>query len=125
MVTCPNHFRNITSKIRVVGVDDGAFQTGRKDAQRAPVLAVLFQNLHILSVRIGSMEVDGRDANRVLVSLLRPMRFDVTMLSGISFAGFNLVDMGKLAHDTRRPVIAVTGEQPDNNAVRRALRDHF
>jgi endonuclease V-like protein UPF0215 family len=47
------------------------------------------------------------------------------MLSGISFAGFNVIDIAELAQSTRKPVIAITGSRPDNAAVRRALRKHF
>lgn len=113
------------SEIRIVGVDDGAFQADRKHSQRALILAVLFQGLRILAVRIGSIDVDGSDANSALVCLLRSMRFDAIMLSGISFGGFNLVNIERLAHDLHNPVIAVTGERPDNASVRRALRGHF
>ena len=91
----------------------------------APLLAVLFEDSQISSVKMGRIEVDGRDANRVVRSLLRSMRFDAVMLSGISFGGFNLINIDKLAHDTRKPVIALTGDKPDNKAVRTALRDHF
>lgn len=125
MATCPNPSRNITAKIRAVGVDDGAFHADEGNARQTLLLAVLFQDLHISTLRVGFIQVDGRDANRVLASLLRPIAFDVIMLSGISFAGFNLVDINQLARDTRRPVVAVTGERPDNHAVRKALRGHF
>lgn len=112
------------SRIRVVGVDDGAFTTN-KSKQRALLLAVLFQNRRILAIEIGSIKVDGTDANDVLAFLLKSIRFDVVMLSSISLGGFNLVNIRELAYDTRKPVIAVTGERPDNNAVRKALLDHF
>lgn len=112
------------SRIRVVGVDDGAFTTN-KSKQRALLLAVLFQNCHILAIEIGTIKVDGTDANNVLAFLLKSIRFDVVMLSSISLGGFNLVNIRELAHDTRKPVIAVTGERPDNKAVRKALLDHF
>jgi endonuclease V-like protein UPF0215 family len=78
-----------------------------------------------MNSEVGLVQVDGTDANRVLMKLLKRMRYDVIMLSGISFAGFNVVDIGNLAASTQRPVIAITGEKPDNQAVRVALRDHF
>lgn len=111
--------------MRTIGIDDGPFQAGNGRSQRALVLGVLFRDLRISTVRAGLVRVDGTDSNRVLASMLRPLRFDVTLISGISLGGFNLVDIHKLACDTHRPVIAVIGERPDNDAVRRALRDHF
>jgi endonuclease V-like protein UPF0215 family len=47
------------------------------------------------------------------------------MLSGISFGGFNLVDMKRLARSSGRPIIAVIREKPSNKAVYDALRKHF
>lgn len=111
--------------MRVIGIDDGTFQLNNRGSQRALVLAVLCRDLRISAIRAGSVRVDGTDSNRVLGSMLRPLRFDVTLMSGLSLGGFNLVDIHKLACDTQGPVIALTGERPDNKAVRRALRDHF
>jgi endonuclease V-like protein UPF0215 family len=93
--------------------------------QRTLLVAVLFHKLRVLDVRVGRIQVDGRDANKILTSLLRALRHDVVMLSGISFGGFNVVDIAALSKAVRRPVIAITGERPDNEAVREALRQHF
>jgi len=117
--------KNTTPSVRVVGVDDGAFRANKRVQQRTLLAAVLFRGLHVDALRLGRIEVDGRDANEVLVSLLRSLRFDAVMLSGISFGGFNLVNIAQLAKAARRPVIAVAGERPDNSAVRKALRMHF
>ncbi len=117
--------RNTTPSLRIVGVDDGAIPAIRRANQYALLVAVLFQGSTISEVRLGRIEVDGRDANRVLDSLLKNLRFDVVMLSGISFGGFNLVDIHQLTRSTRKPVIAISGEKPDNPAVLRALRKHF
>jgi endonuclease V-like protein UPF0215 family len=111
--------------LRIVGVDDGAIPAIRRPKQYALLVAVLFQGSTISDVRIGRIEVDGRDANRVLNSLLKNLPFDVVMLSGISFGGFNLVDIHQLNRSTRKPVIAISREKPDNPAVLRALRKHF
>lgn len=120
-----NLSRNTRRSARIVGVDDGAFPAGRRGKEHALLAAVLFQNSAISAVRLGCIQVDGRDANRVLAPILKTMRYDLLMLSGISFGGFNIVDIVELARSTRKPVIAITGEKPDNAAVRRALQKHF
>ena len=117
--------RNTSRNIRIVGVDDGAFSSNRKIKHLALLVAVLFQNSTISDLRLGRIEVDGNDANEVLLSMLRTLRFDAVMLSGISFGGFNLIDIAALAKSTRKPVIAITKEKPNNAAVRSALRKHF
>jgi len=111
--------------IRIVGVDGGAIPARRKTGEHTVLVAVVLQGPRISTVRIGRIQVDGTDANRVLAALLKPMVFDIVMLSGVSFGGFNLVDMKRLALDTRKPVIAVIGRKPNNMAVRSALRKHF
>ncbi len=120
-----NPSRNTRRSARIVGVDDGAFPAGKRDKEHALLAAVLFQNSTISAIRLGRIQVDGRDANRVLASILKTMRYDLLMLSSISFGGFNIVDIAELARSTRKPVIAITGEKPNNAAVRRALQKHF
>jgi endonuclease V-like protein UPF0215 family len=111
--------------MRIVGVDDGAFHPSKEVKQNALLLAVVFENLRISNLRASRIEVDGRDANDVLATLLKSAKCDVIMLSGISFGGFNVVDIAGLARVLDKPVIAVTGDRPHNEAVRKALRDHF
>lgn len=118
-------YRSTRHDLKIVGVDDGTFPLVRKPGQRALLVAVLFHHSRISSVKLGRILVDGRDANQKLASILKPLTFDVTMLSGISFGGFNLVDIAELAKSTHRPVIAISREKPDNAAVLRALRKHF
>jgi endonuclease V-like protein UPF0215 family len=119
-----SRFRNTSNSLRIVGVDDGTLPDKRAK-QQALLAAVLCQNSSISDVRLGLIEVDGRDATRVLVSVLKTLRFDVVMLSGISFAGFNLIDIREVTRITGRPVIAISKDQPHNTTVRRALRKHF
>jgi len=108
-----------------VGVDDGTFSAERRATASTVLVAVLMRGARILDFRLGTIQVDGTDASRVLVSLLKALSYDLVMLSGISFAGFNLVDIKVLARTLHKPVIAVIRERPNNQAVRNALRKHF
>jgi endonuclease V-like protein UPF0215 family len=108
-----------------VGVDDGAFSIGRDHAGKAALVAVLLEGPRIVTLRLGMIHIDGVDGYRVLLSLLKGLTYNIVMLSGISFAGFNLIDIKKLARTLGKPVIAVVREKPNNRAVRDALRKHF
>jgi len=112
-------------ELNIIGVDDGSFPTGRTTRKRALLLAVLLRGLRIRGVRIGTIEVDGNDARTVLESLISAFSFDLVMLSGISFGGFNIIDISKLTHELNKPVIVISGDRPDNRSVRKALKDHF
>jgi hypothetical protein len=114
-----------TSQPRIVGVDDGAFQVRRGTVGSAVIVAVLFHGSQISAARVGRIQIDGTDANFVLTALLKTMTYEVVMLSGISFGGFNLVDIKRLSGEIGKPVIVVVGGRPNNTAVRQALRGHF
>ena len=111
--------------LRIVGVDDGPFSARRRGLAKTILVAVLLEGPKIIDLRVGTIEVDGVDAHRILLSLLNTLSYNVVMLSGVSFGGFNLVDIKELAGRTGKPVIAVIRERPNNKAVQDALREHF
>ena len=111
--------------LSVVGVDDGSFPVGRASNRRALILAVLLSGSRIHRVRVGTIQVNGCDARTVLESLVSVFRYDFVMLSGITFGGFNVIDISRLARELKKPIIAISGDRPNNRAVRQALKDHF
>ena len=111
------------SNLRIVGVDDGS--SNRKVRKNALLLVVLFNGVRIEAVRVGKIKLDGNDAAEVLQRLLRKLTYDLVLLSGISFGGFNVIDISKLSRDLHKPIIVIIGEKPNNTAVKAALRDHF
>lgn len=111
--------------LRIAGVDDAALWESRERIGSTVLVVVLLQGTQILDLRLGSIEIDGLDAQSVLVSLLNGLSYDAVMLSGVSFGGFNLIDILELAGSIHKPVIAVIREMPNNRAVHDALRKHF
>ena len=57
--------------------------------------------------------------------MLRKVSFDVVMLAGVSFAGFNLIDPSLVFEEFNKPIIVISRTKPDNVAVKRALHRHF
>jgi hypothetical protein len=47
------------------------------------------------------------------------------MLSGVSFAGFNIVNIHDLYEFFKKPILIITGDKPKAKAIRRALKLHF
>jgi len=47
----------------------------------------------------------------------------VIMLNGLTFAGFNIVDIKKLYKKTGLPVIAISREKPNLNEIKKALEN--
>jgi endonuclease V-like protein UPF0215 family len=111
-----------------VGVDDGKFKfRGYKDHAKEKTLlaAVLLQDHRVVTLRLGKITVDGFDATATLNRLLAGLEFDIVLLSGVSFGGFNLIDPHAIYRRFLKPVVIVSGRRPNNQTVKRALITHF
>jgi hypothetical protein len=122
----PKSFRKIKSEIRILGVDDGKFVPHTQGA--AIVVGVVFRGgCSIDGVMHTHVAIDGFDATEQLASMIKSSphckQLRLVMLNGITFAGFNIVDIKKLNLATELPVIAVTRDKPDLEAVRKALNN--
>jgi len=115
----PNAFQ----RLRVVGIEDGSFVKGF--TKKALLAAVLFRGLKIEDAAFQRITVDGLDATEKAVSVLRRWDFEVVMLAGVSFAGFNVIDPVVLNKEFGKPVVVVSRVKPDNRAVKQALIRHF
>jgi hypothetical protein len=73
------------------------------------------------------IEKDGMDATERLASMITESRnygqIRVAMLNGVTFGGFNVVDIADLERLTGVPVIAVMRRLPDMESIGRALRN--
>jgi endonuclease V-like protein UPF0215 family len=119
-------FRVIKPEIRVLGVDDGAFVP--HVAGQVPVIGVVFRGGYWLDgVMHTTIAVDGFDATDRIASMIvgssHFKQLRVIMLNGITFAGFNIVDVKALNVATKLPVITVTREKPDFAEIHQALRN--
>lgn len=118
-------FRTIKSEIRVLGVDDGMFTPHVKGS--ALIVGVVFRGGYWLDGVISTrVEVDGFDATDKIASMVNGSphhkQLRVIMLDGVTFAGFNIVDIKKLNRATQLPVIAVTRDEPDFDDINKALK---
>jgi hypothetical protein len=118
-------FRVIKPEIRVLGVDDGVFIPHAKGF--APIIGVVFRGgCWLDGVMSTKVEVDGFDATDRIASMVvnspHYKQLRVIMLDGVTFAGFNVVDIKKLNAETDLPIIAVTRDKPDFNEIREALK---
>jgi len=119
-------FHVIKPEIRVLGVDDGAFTPHVKG--QVPVIGVVFRGGYWLDgVMHTKIAVDGFDATREISSMITSSphykQLRVIMLNGVTFAGFNIVDVKALHVATKLPVITVTREKPDFADIHKALQN--
>ncbi|KPV64577.1 MAG: hypothetical protein AOA66_0110 [Candidatus Bathyarchaeota archaeon BA2] len=119
-------FRCIKPEIRVLGVDDGIFVPHTKS--KVNVIGVVYRGGYWLDgVMRTEVIVDGMDATEKIASMIKKSphynQLRVVVLDGITFAGFNMVDINELFKRIDLPVIAVTREKPDLVQIKKALEN--
>lgn len=118
--------RRVKPEIRVLGVDDGVFVPHSKGV--ATVVGVVYRGGYWLDGAMRTeVKIDGMDATEKIASMITMSphydQLRVVMLNGVTFAGFNVVDIKKLFERVNLPVITVTREKPDFDDIRKALRN--
>ena len=122
----PKKFRSIKPEIRMLGVDDGVFVPHTKGM--TDVIGVVYRGGYWLDgVMRTEVAIDGIDATTKIASMIKKSphhnQIRVVALDGVTFAGFNVVDIKELCRRTDLPVIAVTREKPDLAEIRKALEN--
>ncbi len=73
------------------------------------------------------VRVDGLDATEKIAAMIKKSphykELRVVILDGITFAGFNVVDINELFEMVDLPVLAVVREKPDLKKIRKALEN--
>lgn len=110
----------------VVAFDDAPFD--RSHHGDVMVVGTVFAGERLDGVLSGKLRRDGTNATRVLAGIVQRSRFfpqiHAVLLQGITFAGFNVVDLPALNAALGVPVLVVMRHRPDFDAIRRALLDH-
>lgn len=119
-------FGIVKPEIRVLGIDDGKFVPHTKDS--VLIVGVVFRGGYsIEGVMHSKIAIDGLDATEKLASMINSSphcrQLRVVMLNGITFAGFNVVSLKKLHLETGLPVIALTHDRPNLDAICSALKN--
>jgi endonuclease V-like protein UPF0215 family len=122
----PKRFRSIKPEIRVLGVDDGAFVPRTKG--KVDVVGVVYRGgCWFEGVMRAEITIDGLDATEKMVAMITGSPFygeiRVVVLDGVTFAGFNVVDISELSRRVDLPVISVVREKPDLEEIRSALKN--
>ena len=119
-------FRTIKSEIRVLGIDDGKFVPHTQGSTEI-IGVVLRGGCWLEGVMHTNVVIDGFDATERIASMINSSphckQIRLIMLGGITFAGFNVVDIGKLNLATNLPVVVLMHHKPDLDAIREALNN--
>lgn len=115
-------------EIRILGFDDGPFSAKRKGT--VPIIGVVYRGGNFLDgILRTDVKIDGLDSTEKLVKLINSSRhkqqLKIIMLDGLTFGGFNIVDVKTVHKKTDLPVIVVNRKHPDLEKVRSALKNNF
>ncbi|ASJ05361.1 endonuclease dU [Thermococcus barossii] len=122
--------RKVKPQIRTVGFDDGTFSFFSKLERDKTILigVVMKGSQEVVGVLSRWITVDGNDVTDAMIDAINSSRFKdlrVILLKGITYAGFNIVDLERLHRKTGLPVVVVVRKRPNLDAMEGALRKHF
>lgn len=118
-------FKAIKPELRILGIDDFPFTKSDKTSRL--VFTVYRGGSFLDGVLSTTIEVDGLDATeKIIERVLKTRHHDqirVVMLNGVTFGGFNVVDIMEIFDRTKIPVIVVMRRKPDFDDIDRALQN--
>lgn len=115
---------HVKPEIRILGIDDSALLN-----EKVMIVGTIFRGGEwIDGVLRSEITRDGLDATETIVTMIKNSKhygqIRVIMLDGITYGGFNVIDIQELYRKTGLPVIVVMRSYPDFEKIISALR-HF
>ena len=112
---------HIKPEIRIIGIDDSSLHT-----DRVMIVGAVFRGGEWLDGVLRShITKDGTDATDTIIKMVTKSKHfgqvRVLMLDGITYAGFNVVDITAVFEKSGIPVIVVMRDYPDFDRIRAAL----
>lgn len=114
----------LKKEIRIIAWDDCAFN---REDKTVTLIGAIFRGSRFMDGMLSTMiQKDGTDATDRIVSAIKKSRhmdqLSIIMLDGITFGGFNIVDIKELYEKTGLPVVAVQRRRPDMDSFLAALK---
>ncbi len=113
---------HIKREIRILGIDDSALIS-----QKVMIVGTVFRGGDWMDgVLRSDITKDGLDATDIICNMITRSKhygqIRAVMLDGITYAGFNVVDIQKIYRQTGIPVIVVMRSKPDFDKIKSALK---
>lgn len=119
------NFYNQEKVLTAIAFDDGFFVP--KKSRKALLVGIVMRSTNQVDGLLSDyISVDGFNSSEKIISLIKNSRFkeniSLIFLSGINFAGFNIVDVEKIYAELKVPVIIVFRKMPKMNEIEKALQ---
>ncbi len=118
--------REVKDEIRILGWDDSPFDNNSSGT--VPIVGSIVRGgkPYLDGVLVENVKLDGFDATEKIARATNRSRHKdqlrVILLDGITFAGFNTVDIAKLHADTGLPVVVATRKDIDFPNFKKAMK---
>ena len=118
-------FRKIKQEIRILGVDDSPFPS--HTTEKVMLVGTVFRAGNWLDGVLSTYVYgNGTDATEKISEMVKNSRnlgqLGVIMLDGITFGGFNLVNVRQIFESTGVPVIVIMRKIPNFDSIKKALK---
>jgi hypothetical protein len=114
-------------QIRILGIDDSPFSFS--DKYTTLIGVVMRGGQYIECVLSRQISIDGDDATFICTDMIKNTKhkkqLKAMLLDGVTFGGFNVVDIQEVYKSTNIPVITVTRDKPDFYKIEKALKNNF
>lgn len=116
-----NKTMHIKQEIRILAIDDSPLIN-----EKVTIIGTFFRGgEQIDGILCSEVTKDGMDATDTIISMVRNSKYfgqiRVIMLDGVTYAGFNPVDINRIFNETGIPVIVFMRGCPDYEKIRLAL----
>ncbi|WP_424354412.1 DUF99 family protein [Methanobacterium sp. MBAC-LM] len=117
-------FRIIKREIRILGVDDAPFPPHTKN--NVMLIGTIFRGGTWLDGVLRTyIKGDGTDSTAKIIRMVNDSRhkdqIGVIMLDGITFGGFNVVNIKEIFDETGIPIIVIMRKFPNFEKIKKAL----
>jgi endonuclease V-like protein UPF0215 family len=107
----------------VIGIDDAPFD--RSHRGDVSLIGVVFTRTRLDGVMTSKLRKDGANATTAIAGMIEASPFaehaQLVLLGGITFGGFNVVDIAALHERLERPVLVLARRRPKLAIIRETL----
>ncbi|MCW4022388.1 MAG: DUF99 family protein [archaeon] len=119
-------FQSVKSEIRVLGIDDGKFVPHTKGI--VDIVGVVYRGAHSFDgIMKTKITIDGFDATEKFALMIKNSPYyeeiRVVVLDGVTFGGFNVVDISELFSLIDVPIISIARKKPNMENIKAALQN--
>jgi len=112
---------HIKDEIRILGIDDSALIS-----DNVLIVGAFFRGKGWIDGVLSSyMKRDGMDGTESIIKMVRESKYfqqtRLIMLDGVTYAGFNPIDIEQIYYDCKIPVLVLMRKYPDMTRIEKAL----